>query len=124
MAENIREVIARLKNNQQSNSQQSKPKPVPQETKVKEVPQETEGLNDAEDDYVDDEEEEVPEIDQKPVENAEDQTVDQQIAMEIELLQNDGRYRVELLHQMQEINKSLLGIAEILVDLAGKNGKA
>ena len=112
-----------MKNNQQSNSQQSKPKPVPQETKVKEVPQETEGLNDAEDDYVD-EEEEVPEIDQKPVENAEDQTVDQQIAMEIELLQNDGRYRVELLHQMQEINKSLLGIAEILVDLAGKNGKA
>ena len=66
----------------------------------------------------------MPEIDQKPVENAEDQTVDQQIAMEIELLQNDGRYRVELLHQMQEINKSLLGIAEILVDLAGKNGKA
>ena len=102
--------------NHQPNSPPSKPKPVPVEKPAV--------IDDAEDDYVDDEEEEVPEIDQKPVENAEDQTVDQQIAMEIELLQNDGRYRVELLHQMQEINKSLLGIAEILVDLAGKNGKA
>jgi len=113
-----------LKNNQQSNSQQSKPKPVPQETEVKEVPQETGGLNDAEDDYVDDEEIEMPEIDQKPVANAEDQTVDQQIAMQIEMLQNNGRFRVEMLHQMQEINKALVVIAGVLVDLSGKNGKA
>jgi len=43
-----------------------------------------------------------------------------QIAMEIEMLQNDGRYRAEMLHQMQEMNRALVVIAGVLVDLSGK----
>ena len=123
-----------MKNNQQSNSQQSKPKPVPQETKVKEVPQETEGLNDAEDDYVDDDEEEIPEIEQKveekpivkekPIEKVDPKiNAEQQIEMEIAMLQDNGRFRIELLHQLQEINKALVVVAGVLVDLAGKDDK-
>lgn len=45
-----------------------------------------------------------------------------QILMEIEMLQNNGRYRAEMLHQMQEINRALVVIAGVLVDLSG-NGK-
>ena len=122
MAESIKEVIARMKANQQ-NSQASKPAPAPKPAKVEEVEQE-------QDDYID-EEEEMPEIEEKvapkPVETTEkvdpSAIAEQQIAMEIELLQNDGRFRAELLHQMQEINKALVVIAGTLVDLAGKNGK-
>jgi predicted TIM-barrel fold metal-dependent hydrolase len=54
---------------------------------------------------------EVP-VDQKQTE------LQQQILMEIELLQNNGRYRVEMLHQMQEINKSLEQIGLILMETA------
>jgi CHASE3 domain sensor protein len=43
----------------------------------------------------------------------------QQILMEIEMLQNNGRYRAELLHQLQELNKALIVIAGVLVDLTG-----
>ena len=110
----MKEVIARLKSNQKI-SQVSKPEKA-------EVPQETQELRkDAEDDYIDEDDQDVPEIDQ---ESDEKQDISQRIAMEIELLQNDGRYRAELLHQLQEINRSLLGIAEILVDLAKKDDKA
>ena len=119
----MKEVIARLKSNQKI-SQVSKPEKaeVPQETEIKKVPQETQELRkDAEDDYIDEDDQNVPEIDPKSDDTP---NIDQQIAMEIELLQNDGRYRAEQLHQLQEINKSLLGMAEILVDLANKNGKA
>jgi len=49
--------------------------------------------------------------------------MDQRLAMEIEMLQNDGRFRVELLHQLQEINKALVVVAGVLVDLSGKNEK-
>jgi len=113
MAESIKEVIARLNNNKIS--QVSKPEKA-------EVPQETQELRkDAEDDYIDEDDQNVPKIDPK---SDDKQDINQQIAMEIELLQNDGRYRAEQLHQLQEINKSLLGIGEILVDLANKNGKA
>jgi len=121
MAENIKEVIARLKNNQQ-NSQASKPIPtpakvvVPQETKEVEEEILDDALEDAQ------EEEEMPKIEADPVEKTDPQSIEQEIAMEIELLQNDGRFRVELLHQMQEMNKALVVIAGVLVDL--KNGKA
>jgi len=107
-------VIARLKDHQQI-SQASKPDPkpakeeekveVPQETKV-EVPQETEGLEE-----------------KKPVETPEKIPREQQIAMEIEMLQNDGRFRGELLHQLQELNRGVTVIAGVLVDLVGKDGK-
>lgn len=111
-----------MKANQQ-NSQASKPAPAPKPAKVEEVEQE-------QDDYID-EEEEMPEIEEKvapmplkQVEKADPQALaEQQIAMEIELLQNDGRFRAELLHQLQEINKALVVVAGTLVDLAGKNDK-
>ena len=125
MAESIREVIARMKSNQQ-NSQTSKHTPAPKPAKV-------EVVEEAEDDYLD--EEEMPEIEQKvapkPVETEKVEanpqqmiSPEQQIAMEIEMLQNDGRFRAELLHQLQEINKALVVVAGTLVDLAGKNDKA
>jgi len=109
-------------------SQSSKPKPDPTPEKV-EVPEE---IKDAKDDYLDEEDEveedkveevkveEVKEVEEKPVEKVD---AEQQIMMEIELLQNNGRYRVELLHQLQEINKALIVVAGVLVDLAGKDGK-
>jgi len=106
------------------NSPTSKPASVPAPKPAKVVPQE---IKEAEDDYLD-EEENLELEEEKPVEVEEKQVadvpVDQQIAMEIEMLQNDGRYRVEMLHQLQEINKALVVIAGTLVDLAGKNGQA
>ena len=42
---------------------------------------------------------------------------EERIMMEIELLQNTGRFRVELLHQITEINKALRVIAGVLVEL-------
>jgi len=125
-----------MKSNQQ-NSQAQAVKPVIKPVKV-------EVVDDAEDDYLDDEDEETPEL-EKPLLKKTEEIVnkekdilqeqqvakedpqlvaEQQIAMEIELLQNNGRYRVELLHQLQEINKALVVIAGTLVDLAGKNDKS
>ena len=45
-----------------------------------------------------------------------------QIVREIEMLQNNGRYRAELLHQISSINETLVVIAGVLADW--KNGKA
>ena len=122
MAENLREVIARMKGNQQ-NSPTSKPASVPAPKPAKVVPKE---IKEAEDDYLD-EEENLELEEEKPVEVEEKQDadvpVDQRIAMEIEMLQNNGRFRVELLHQLQEMNKALVVIAGVLVDLSGKNGQ-
>ena len=109
-----------MKNNQQ-NSQAFKPVPTPAKVVV---PQETEEVEEEilEDTVEDAQEEEMPTIEADPVEKTDQQTIEQEIAMEIELLQNDGRFRVELLHQMQEIKKALVVVAGVLVDL--KNGKA
>jgi len=104
------------------NPQTSKPTPAPAPKPAKVVKEE---IKDAEDDYVD-EEENLELEEEKPVEVEEKQDadvpVDQRIAMEIEMLQNNGRYRVEMLHQLQEINKALIVIAGSLVDLS-ENGK-
>jgi hypothetical protein len=86
----------------------------------------TEKVEEEEEDYVDEEEieEEKPvttskeETEEKPKEE-ENKEIENQILMEIEMLQNDGRFRVELLHQLQEINKALVVIAGVLVDLSG-----
>lgn len=125
MAENIREVIARMKSNQQ-NSQvsQNKSAPAPKPIKVEEVAE----IQDEEDDYLDEDEEEVTpksvKVEEKAVEKQDLNAVaEQQIALEIEMLQNNGRFRAELLHQLQEINKALVVIAGTLVDLT-KNDKA
>jgi hypothetical protein len=85
----------------------------------------------AEDDDFDDLDEEKPKTQEKPVvvpqqeiseAEKEQMSREQQILMEIEMLQNNGRYRAELLHQLQEINKALVVIAGVLVDLSN-NGK-
>jgi len=111
MAESLKEVIAKLK----ANSQQSKPSPTPIENLIK---KET-SLEEEE------EAEEQPQEKQKPV-AAPKEIPDAEISrivQEIELLQNNGRFRAELLNQLNGMRESLAGIAELLVMLA-KNGKA
>ena len=124
MADSLREVIARLKAQKDQNSPQSKPveavKPTPKP--------ETEDMEEelGEDEEMPETEKKTPVMPSKPELEAstkQELTREQQILMEIEMLQNDGRYRAELLHQMQEINRALVVIAGVLVDLAG-NGKA
>jgi len=114
-----------MKSNQQ-NSQvsQNKSAPAPKPIKVEEVAE----IQDEEDDYLDEDEEEVTpksvKVEEKAVEKQDLNAVaEQQIALEIEMLQNNGRFRAELLHQLQEINKALVVIAGTLVDLT-KNDKA
>jgi hypothetical protein len=112
MAEGLKEVIAKLKA-QQQNSQNSKPAEKP--VKKVEVQEEKYPDEDTEE-FLEDETDETPKEQEKSTEKLDPA---QKTAMEIELLQNNGRYRVEFLHQMQEINRNLVGIAEILVDVAG-----
>jgi len=111
-----------MKTNQKPSPSSVKEVPIPTPKPEKVVPEE---IKVAENDYVDDEE--TPTTEEKPIENVEQEAeipIEQRIGMEIEMLQNDGRFRVELLHQLQEINKALVVIAGMLVDLAGKNGKS
>lgn len=127
------EAIEKMKANRQASQTSVKPAPAPKPAKVEQV----EAVEDEEDDYVDEEEDEVIEtpvvakkVAPKPQkqeiveEKQEIPTEEEQIAMQIELLQNDGRFRVELLHQLQEINKALVVMAGVLMDLAGGNEKA
>ena len=104
--------MEKLKLKQSQTSQPSEPE------KVEETPQEIEGLID------EDESEKVDVVEpEKPVTNETNETNEtdddkarSQVQMEIEMLQNDGRFRVELLHQMQELNKALVVIAGALVN--------
>lgn len=123
MSENLKQMIAKIK---EQNSQASDPK-VPAKPVKKAVPQETEEYD--EEDL--DEDEEMPEQEQKPAVKPqkqatepikEEMSAEDKIAMEIEMLQNNGRFRAELLHQLQGINRALTVIAGVLVDLDG-NGK-
>ena len=121
MTESLKELVVKLKKRQNENSQTSEisDPSVPQETEVN-VPQETEGLDEVEEEIAP-----VKEVKKAPVSDPKAPEKDdnaQRVQMEIEMLQNDGRYRVELLHQMQELNKALVVIAGVLVDLSG-NGK-
>lgn len=129
-----------MKANQQ-NFQLSKDKPLP----VQQQPMKVEEKEDLDDEYSD--EDDIPPIApnpvamsrqaqpveravaspveravEKPVRDKEQIIPENQIAMEIEMLQNDGRFRVELLHQLQEINRALVVIAGTMVDLS-KNDK-
>jgi predicted component of type VI protein secretion system len=73
-----------------------------------------------EDEFLEDEDEtekETPKVDPKEQERV------AQILEEIEMLQNNGRFRAELLHQMQEINQALVVIAGALANLS-KHDKA
>ena len=123
MAESIREVIARMKSTQKPSPSSVKavPTPIPKPEKV--VPQEVEEVEEEVVDEINDQvDEETPKVEE---ENQEAEIpIEQRISMEVEMLQNDGRFRVELLHQLQEINKALVVVAGVLVDLANKDGKA
>lgn len=129
MAESLREVIARLKANQ--NIQESKETPKPERAERTMQPERAE-RDDSFDENIDTEEEiEKPEI-QKPAEktkqemqeipqiNYEGQKQIELMLKEIEALQNDGRFRIELLHLLSEINKALVVIAGVLVDITKK----
>jgi hypothetical protein len=121
---NLKDVIAKLKaqqNSQQSNKPVEAVKPAKQE-----IPVEDEMTDEDESD------EEMPQETEKPAvkpqkqgieQSKEEMSREQQIVMEIEMLQNNGRYRAELLHQLQEINRALVVIAGVLVDLAGTEKK-
>ena len=99
MVESIKEVIERLKNNKNS----QKFEDIPSSNAEKPV--------------------EVSTNAEKPVEKIDPkiEEVNNQIKREIEMLQNEGLYRFELLHKLQEINKALVVMAGVMVDLAGKN---
>lgn len=116
MAEGLKEVIAKLKaqqNSQQSPRQETKPV---KKIEVPAIPDEDseEFLENPEEN-----EEETPKDQEKNEQKSEKIDPEQQKAMEIELLQNNGRFRAELLYQLQEINKALVVIAGVLVDQHG-----
>jgi len=116
MAENLREVIAR----KLSNSQTSNPAPTPK-VKVSKKEEEDEDI----DDEIEEEETPVAETPIKPKKVAQDREQEQieAIFREIELLQNNGRFRVELLHQLNGINKSLNVISDAIIELIKPNEK-
>ena len=123
MAENLKEIIARLKT---QNSQISKPatKPAPVEEK-----KEDDGYNEEDDEEEQETVTETPKAEEKAVEskvnpkNKESKqiTEDQQkaIIQQIEALQNNGVYRIEMLGALDEIKKTLVVIAGTLVNISG-----
>ena len=115
-------MIAKIKAQKNSQASNNAPAPV-KPVKKAVVPQETEELDEDLD-----EDEEMPEQEEKPAvkpqkqateQVKEETSTEQQIAIEIEMLQNNGRFRAELLHQLQGINRALTVIAGVLVDLNG-----
>ena len=118
MSESLKDVIAKLKANSQQQAKAIKQEIPALVKKEIQVPAELEDGTD--EDEIDEETEletakEVPRIDPKEQERV------AQILEEIEMLQNNGRFRAELLHQMQEINQALVVIASAI---ASKNDKA
>ena len=129
MSETIKDVIARLKA-KQGIAQQSAPqdanvvaRPVGRPPRV-EVPAKEEEFDEEEDGL--DEDEEIPKAQEKPAVKPSNEVAEavpqiteaqmEQILREIEMLQNNGRYRAEMLHQLNEINKALVVIAGVLVE--------
>jgi len=120
MAENLKEVIARLK---AQNSPQPQTTPQVKPVVVEQTPIPVEDEEDFEEEL-----EEIPEMQEKSVEsktnsqnfsNKEDQ--DSLVRIEhIEALQNNGVYRINLLSQLDEIKRTLVVIAGVLVDLNKK----
>lgn len=121
MAENLRDVIAKIKASQQI-SQQPKAAPalppLPPMEEIEEVIKEELHIS----------EPKVQQV-QKPVVVQQERPQEQptlaqveEIVKEIEMLQNNGRFRAEMLQQLNGIRESLNAIAEILVYFA-KNEK-
>jgi hypothetical protein len=127
MAENLKELAMRLAQNRNS---QNTPQRASQQTN-KETPQEEEEYSEDEEDNEEEEdnqeveqvvEEKRPSVKPKRPEIKQEETDHvSQVQMEIELLQNNGRFRVELLHRLDEINRALTIVAGVLVQLA-ENG--
>jgi hypothetical protein len=127
MAENLKELALRLAQNRNS---QNTPQRASQQTN-KETPQEEEEYSEDEEDNEEEEdnqeveqvvEEKRPSVKPKRPEIKQEETDHvSQVQMEIELLQNNGRFRVELLHRLDEINRALTIVAGVLVQLA-ENG--
>jgi hypothetical protein len=132
MAENLREVIQRLKAQNSPQSQKTAVKPV---EKVAPAPDPI-PVEDDEEEFMDEETEqtvqETPKTEEKAVENKVNSkntentqnTEDQQklmqqraIIQQIEAFQNNGVFRLELLDQLDEIKRALMIIAKVLVDL-------
>lgn len=130
MAESLREVIARIK---QQNSPQETPKP--QQKPIEVAPVEEDEDLDAE--LEDEAEEEIAEA--KPYEerieeqvtpknsenkenkaNNEEMIKAQMIMQQVEALQNNGVFRMEVLGQLDDIKHALNTIAGCLVELTGK----
>jgi hypothetical protein len=97
----------------------------------KAVEEDIEEEEEVEEDIEEEEVEEPIKIEKKPIkiekvapkidENIEEKSENVgQIEMEMELLQNDGRFRVELLHRYNEISQWLQVIAGVLVESFGK----
>ena len=112
----LKTVIAQLKAQQEA-SQKSKQAPVQAPVEAKE--EDLDNMIDDEDDPTGEvEENQVPvqEIAKEmPNEAKRRAEIEHQQAIEMELLQNNGRFRAEMLYQLQELNKALVVIAEILV---------
>jgi len=123
MGENIRDVIARMRTQQKD------------KTPVVEKPKEVEEEYEEDDEFVGDEEEEQvakeeaeevekakpkPKLPKMPTPSAEETsekpTPEVQQITEIDVLQNNGRFRAEMLFQLQEMNRALVVIAGVLVD--------
>jgi len=113
--------VEKLKLKQSQTSQPSEP------VKVEETPKEIEGLDidvaepvkvEAVEPVKVEAVEPVKPVVAEPIETNEtdEEKARNQVLMEIEMLQNNGRFRVELLHQMQEINQALVIIAGALVN--------
>lgn len=102
MDKGLQEVIAKLNQQQQKPqvSQTSTEKPAQVKTPQADFNEENEDETDAE--FYEDTEQ------NKPDEKAKTE-------MEMELLNNNGRFRTELLFQLQEINKTLVVIAQVLM---------
>lgn len=108
MDKGLQEIIAKLKSQNPQVSQNTKPS-----EKVVNIPPKKEDVttDDMEDDaefFKDDEEKKSEE---KPIEVS-------KIAQEMELLQNNGRFRAELLFQLQELVKTNQEIVSALTVLA------
>ena len=109
----MQEVIAKLNAQKPQTSQVSKIQPQPvvrPQPVVDEINMEDE--EDAEDpEFYEDVEKKV---EQKPVKQETTQQMPN-VEMEMELLNNNGRFRAELLFQLQELNKALSVIAQVLM---------
>jgi DNA replicative helicase MCM subunit Mcm2 (Cdc46/Mcm family) len=106
MSEQLKDLIEKLKAKNQA-TEPAKPNLIPVKKPLKQIAKEEEE---------EEEDEEEIEEKQKPVKTKDDEEM-QKILMEIEILNNNGRYRAELLHRLDQISLSLNVVAEVLSNL-------